>query len=311
MRAYDDRGQSTEAPPLPGAVVVLADARLFTNLALSVADNAAFVVSLFGRTPREMVNSEARARPRRLEPRAVHRASQPDRRRAAAPAVLGAAPSVQRCGVRPAARASSPERPGVRRPRARPGNGLRARGERHATRWASTFVGPHRLRERAKVTGQKGLIPLAEALAARTGKCESEVMNVCSRPTGLARSGHRARAVRARRGRRNPSTSLAGRTTSSSCASSISSCLPQAIESHTKGQEPHERSRVQGAVRSDARRGQSRALRAGRLVVHTLIAVLAGGHVLVEGAPGSARRCSCAPSGRLGATSSASSSRPT
>jgi hypothetical protein len=47
------------------------------------------------------------------------------------------------------------------------------------------------------------------------------------------------------------------------------------------------------------------------VVEQTLWGLLAGGHVLLEGAPGWARRCSCAPSPRASTCASrASSSRP-
>jgi len=48
------------------------------------------------------------------------------------------------------------------------------------------------------------------------------------------------------------------------------------------------------------------------LVRSVLIALIAGGHVLLEGQPGWARRCWCGPwAGRSTSNSRASSSRPT
>ena len=136
------RASPPKAPPLSGAVVVLADARLFTNLALSVADNAAFVVSLFGRTPREIVI---------VRPGLGHGASSPGQfiARANLTAVVlqlllfsvllllykGVAFGRLREPPRPSGRAFADHVRAL-------GNGLRARGERHATRWASTLRGP-------------------------------------------------------------------------------------------------------------------------------------------------------------------------
>lgn len=163
-----------------GHLVIFADDALFSNIALTVGDNAAFHEQLFERLP---------------PPREVELCDAWTGAGAATPFE-----SVQRAELTPVivqlfvllgllylwkgvafARLRDPPAE-TRRAFADHARALglayaRARASRHVLGLYSVWA-LERLRERVHRSGRQGLIPLAEAIAARTGRSEAEIMRV-------------------------------------------------------------------------------------------------------------------------------------
>jgi hypothetical protein len=185
------RGESvvvTERELGDGHIVVVADERLFTNIALTAADDAAFVLSLLFRS-----------------------AFVPDRVVELCDAWTGAGAktpldSLHQAKLTPflvqlfvlmallflwkgrafAALRDPPaeaRRAFVDHARALGLAYQRARASRHVTGLYAVWA-LERLRERVHRSGRQGLIPLAEAIAARTGRPEADVMRVLVEAVG-------------------------------------------------------------------------------------------------------------------------------
>ncbi len=158
--------------------MAFADARLFQSVALSAGDNPAFLLTLFREMPSSVVLWDALSGRGSSTPvEAIDRAH-------LTPLVLQLFlffgllflyKGVAFGRLREPAETSS----------RRFADHVRALGQAYARANASTHVvglysawALDRLRERAKMTGRSGLVPIAEALSAQTGRSEAEVMRV-------------------------------------------------------------------------------------------------------------------------------------
>jgi hypothetical protein len=163
-----------------GQIVIFADDRLFTNTALAVGDNAGFLVRLF----------ESMPAPRRIEIGDMWTgagASTPFEAVAHAellPVILQLFVLLALLylwkGIPFASLRDPPAE--TRRAFADHARALglaygRARASKHVVGLYATWA-LDRLRERVQRSGRQGLIPLAEAIAMRTGRPEAEVMRV-------------------------------------------------------------------------------------------------------------------------------------
>ena len=86
----------------------------------------------------------------------------------------------------------------------------RARASRHVTGLYAVWA-LERLRERVHRAGRQGLIPLAEAIAARTGRPEAEVMSVLVEAAGARDEAAPPSSVPRRGGRRGSPGPARGR----------------------------------------------------------------------------------------------------
>ena len=177
------RGETIYAEAMdrgPGQILIFADDRLFTNAALAVPGNSMFLVKLFESfpAPREIEIADAWTGAGASTPFA-----------AVAHAEL--LPVIVQLFVLlallylwkgiPFARLRDPPAE-TRRAFADHARALglaygRARASKHVLGLYASWA-LDRLRERAQRTGRQGLIPLAEAIATRTGRPEAEVMRV-------------------------------------------------------------------------------------------------------------------------------------
>jgi hypothetical protein len=172
--------------PSGGRVVVFADDSLFKNIALAAGDNAAFLIALFSDMPRENVEVWDGFTGAGSAEGARGAASPLDSMRESklGPVLLHLLALVVLYLIYRGTRFGTPQDPRVVSRRAFSEHvralGLaysRARVSRHAlglyTAWAM-----ERLRDRFGGTRQRGLIPLAEAVAERTGQTPAQVTEV-------------------------------------------------------------------------------------------------------------------------------------
>lgn len=199
-----------------GRILAFADPRLFTNISLVTADNAAFLLSVMGRVspPAEVELCDEWTGAGASNPfESVHRAE-------LTPVILQLLALLALMfiwkGV-PFAKLRDPvgetRRSFADHVRALGLSYARARASRHVVGLYSVWA-LERLRERVHRAGRQGLIPLAEAIAARTGRGEAEVMAVLvdassARDEAAPPSSFRTSVLRSRHARDEAEADLA------------------------------------------------------------------------------------------------------
>jgi hypothetical protein len=191
-----------------GSVSVFADARLFSNAALAVPNDAAFLQRFLGTNERVEIADDWTGVGASTPFESVHKAQ--------------LTPVVAQLFVllallylwrgRAFARLRDPPAEGRRafadHARALGQAYARARASRHVLGLYAVWA-LERLRERVHRAGRQGLVPLAEGIAARTGRSEAEVMAVLveahgARDEAAPPSSFGPRSVRAGRGAKAP-----------------------------------------------------------------------------------------------------------
>jgi hypothetical protein len=191
-----------------GSLKVFADGALFTNVALAAGGNAAFLTQLFEHSPRPIELADAWTGAGAATPlESVRRAE-------LTPVVVQLFVLLALLYLwkgLPFARLRDPpvetRRAFADHARALGVGYARARASRHVLGLYSVWA-LERLRERVHRSGREGLIPLAEAIAARTGQSEAEVMRVLTDAAGAREeaappSSFRPRGAPAARARRD------------------------------------------------------------------------------------------------------------
>jgi hypothetical protein len=200
------RGEATYAAAFvrgEGHIVVFADDRLFTNAALAVRDNAAFLVRLFESMPgpRQVELGDAWTGVGASTPFAAVAHAE------LVPVILQLFALLALLYLwkgTPFARLRDPPAE-TRRAFADHARALglaygRARASKHVVGLYATWA-LDRLRERVQRSGRQGLSPLAEAISTRTGRPEAEVMRVlvdaaCAREEAAPPSLNHLRSAR-------------------------------------------------------------------------------------------------------------------
>jgi hypothetical protein len=282
-----------------GRAVVLADDHLLSNVSLLVGDNALLLVELLRPGGQKLeIAGELTGLVAKNPITSVQRSR-------LAPAMLQLALLFLLFFVFKGAHFGRPIDPmsGTRRAFAEHARAIGLHyGRRRAGRHALEAYGSYaleRMRERLNLSGGKGLLAVADEVATRTGRPLGEVMRLLveSRPPNQPPADlERDAAIQAA----NAAKDLA---TLRDLATLLATTTTGGTGERIRLKEKLDRIRAEIAR---AVIGQD------DVVEHTLIAVLARGHVLLEGAPAWERRCWCGRSAACSAArASASSSRPT